>query len=99
MAQNIEHLLSVKGLSVTQVAKLHKCTRRWVYEQCAARNLPRNATIRPNSSLERSILRALIITNMNYDTVGRLFSQAPSNIRKHVAALRKDSRARVRTSH
>ncbi len=98
MAQNIEHLLTVRGLSVPEVAKILKCTRRWVYEQCATRNLPRNTEIKRNSSLERSILRALIITNMNYETVGRLHSQAARNIKQHVASLRKDSRARVRTA-
>lgn len=87
-----------RGLSVAAVASRLKCTRRWVYDYAKRNELPRNIPIRPGSSLERQISFALLQYRNNTALVGRLYSQAESNIKLMVARLLREGRAHSRSS-
>lgn len=89
MAHDIEYLLVTKGLSVPQVAARTRVTTRRIYQYTAARNLPRNTPIKSGSALERQIVMALVVTNMDIPGVARVYSQAPINIKNMIARIRK----------
>jgi len=86
--ETIEDLLS-QGLTVPQVARRMGVTKRWVYQYSQERGLPRNRKILPNSPLERSILKALVVTNLNFAAVGKVYSQTPANLRELVKRMKK----------
>lgn len=99
MTFSIEHSLAVRGLSVSQVAREHKVTRRWIYQLCKEKNLPRNNPIRPRSRTETEVCKALIALHLNTVSVGRAFSQAPCNIERVIASVRKQEGEGYKPSH
>ena len=80
--------MALNGRKPSSIARECRCTTRYVYMVLGKLGLPRNVPVTPGSRREQQIVSAYVKFRGDEEALGKMFSQAPRNIKSIIASVR-----------